>query len=131
MAVPVGTKLSRPTFLTFVNSLASATVHIAQRADVYIGFDASTQLAVFYPVAFHNANTEFVMANGADALMHQVQMKCQEYIVSGTKYQSDPEYNMALQMNDAHMDATGSGHIKCFYKGMKNSFLGMKKVFIP
>ena len=77
---------AQQTFLTIVNSLASATVHIAQRADVCIGYDPSTQLAVFDPVAFHKANTEFVVANGADALMHQVQLKCQENIVSGTKY---------------------------------------------
>jgi hypothetical protein len=78
---------------------------------VCIGYDSSTQLAVFDPIAFHKANTEFVVANGADALMHQVQLKCPENMVSGTKYKSDPEYNTTLQMNDAHMDATGSGHI--------------------
>ncbi len=102
---------SQQTFLTFVNSLASATVQIAQQADVCIGFDAATQLAVFDPVAFHNANTQFVGAHGADALMHLVQLKCQENIVSGTRYQSDPEYNTMLQLKDPQIDAKGSGHI--------------------
>ena len=102
---------SQQTFLTFVNSLASATVQIAQQADVCMGFDASTQLAIFDPIAFHNANAQFVGTNGTDALMHLVQLKCQENIVAGTQYQSDPEYNTMLQMKDAQMDATGSGHI--------------------
>jgi hypothetical protein len=102
---------SQQSFLTFVNSLTSATVHVAQKADVSIGFDVSTQLAVFDPVAFHNANTEFIAKNGADALMHLVQLKCQENIVAGTKYESDPEYSTVLQMKTAHIDATGSGHI--------------------
>ena len=102
---------SQQSFLTFVNSLASATVHIAQKADVCIGLDESTQLAVFDPIAFHNANTEFVVKNGADALMHLVQLKCQENIVAGTKYESDPAYATALQMKNANIDTSGSGHI--------------------
>jgi hypothetical protein len=102
---------AQQTFLTFVNSLASATVQIAQKADVCIGYDPSTQLAVFDPVAFHHVNTEFVAANGADALMGLVQLKCQEIIVSDTIYKSDPSYNTALQMKDPQIDEKGSGHI--------------------
>lgn len=102
---------SQQTFLTFVNSLASAMVQIAQQADVTIGYDATTQLAVFDQQAFHNACLNFVAANGADALLNIVQLKCQENIVAVTTYQSDPEYTTVLQMKQATIDRNGSGVI--------------------
>jgi hypothetical protein len=92
---------SQQTFLLFVNSLASATVLIAQQADVHVGFDPSTQLAVFDPVAFHNANKHYVAQHGADALMYITQLKCQENIFATTKYTSDPHYDTVMQMQSA------------------------------
>ena len=115
---------AQQTFLTFVNALASATVHIAQRADVCIGYNPSTQLAVFDEVAFHHANTEFVAAYGADALMGHMQLKCQELIVSDTIYKSDPAYNTALKMQDPQIDAKGSGHINFTSIVLKSKFPG-------
>ena len=102
---------AQQTFLLFVNSLASATVLVAQQADVHVGFDPNTQLAVFDPVAFHNANTHFVAQYGANALMHITQLKCQENIFATTKYTSDPHYDTVMQMQGASIDATGTGQI--------------------
>jgi len=103
---------AQQTFLMFVNSLASATVQIAQQADVQIGFDPSTQLAVFDPVAFQNANANFVAQNGANALMKIVQLKCQENVFSSTKYTSDPHYDTVMQMQAASINNVGTGQIK-------------------
>ena len=102
---------SQQTFLTFVNSLASAMVQIAQQADVTIGYDTTTQLAVFDQQAFHNACVNFVATNGPDALLNLVQLKCQENIVAVTTYQSDPEYTTVLQLKQATIDTNGSGVI--------------------
>lgn len=102
---------AQQTFLMFVNSLASATVQIAQQADVHIGFDPSTQLAVFDPVAFQNANAHFVAQYGADALMKIVQLKCQENVFSSTKYTSDPHYDTVMQMQAANINMAGTGQI--------------------
>ena len=102
---------AQQTFLMFVNSLASATVQIAQQAGVHIGFDPSTQLAIFDPVAFQNANQNFVAHCGANALMEIVQLKCQENVFASTQYTSDPKYNTVMQMRDARVNNNGSGRI--------------------
>lgn len=98
-------------FINFVNAMASTAVQIAQRADVPMVFDHSSQLAMFDREHFDKAIGDFVKKNGVDALMHQILLQQQAHVVAATKYTSDPAYCTVVRAKDVQMDSHGNGHV--------------------
>lgn len=100
------------TMLLFVNSLVSTVVSNAQGANVLIAYDHANKAAMFDPLAFHQANHDFVREHGADALMQKLLYNCQQNICEQSRYGNDPAYQTCTELYNANLDNNGNGAVQ-------------------